>query len=192
MPSRAGRARTPTRRRGPTPSVAGKSIARPAAVRTEPSGPPAGQATFMLDVPFAERSAALAAGAAWDQHAQTWTYAGARLPAALRPYRSLPYSWERWQEEERNGARVAPHPGTGEIVLREHQIQATALGLRARQLGRSGFVIADEVGVGKTYAALNLVLKTNARDVLVVCPLGSVRSGGRRWRRWATAASASW
>jgi hypothetical protein len=126
----------------------------------------------MLDVPFAERALALAAGAVWDQQSRTWAYTGAGLPAALRPYRSLPYSWERWQEEERNGSRGAPQPGTGEVTLREHQLEATALGLRARQLGRSGFLIADEVGVGKTYAALNLALKTNARNVLVVCPLG--------------------
>src|SRR6185436_4241546 len=76
------------------------------------------------------------------------------------------------QEDERNGVSPTARPGTGEVTLRQHQLEATALGLRARQLGRSGFLIADEVGVGKTYAALNLALKTSARSVVVVCPLG--------------------
>src|SRR5439155_26935341 len=101
------------------------------------AGPPPGQTTFLLDVPFADRAAALAAGAAWDGHARAWVYTGPSLPAALHPYRSLPYSWERWQEEERNGTRPAPNPGTGGVTLRPHQLEATALGLQARQLGRS-------------------------------------------------------
>jgi hypothetical protein len=169
MPTRPAARKAPTRRaalarRAPT--------TRQAAAPTPPAGPPPGHTTFLLDVPFSDRAAAQAAGAAWDAHARAWAYTGPSLPAALHPYRSLPYSWERWQEEERNGTRPAPNPGTGDVTLRPHQLEATALGLQARQLGRSGFLLADEVGVGKTYAALNLALKTSARNVLVVCPLG--------------------
>src|SRR3954468_11100882 len=157
MPTRPART-APFRRAAPARRAPAR---RAAATRTAATSPPPGHTTFLLDVPFADRAAALTAGAAWDQHARAWAYTGARLPAALHPYRSLPYSWERWQEEERNGTRPAPHPGTGDVTLRPHQLEATALGLQARQLGRSGFLLADEVGVGKTYAALNLALKTS-------------------------------
>ena len=169
MPTRPAARKPPSRRAAPARRA---PATRPAATPTRPAGPPPGQTTFVLDVPFADRAVAQAAGATWDAHARAWAYTGASLPAALHPYRSLPYSWERWQEEERNGTRRAPNPGAGDVTLRPHQLEATALGLQARQLGRSGFLLADEVGVGKTYAALNLALKTSARNVLVVCPLG--------------------
>src|SRR5690349_11761962 len=114
MPTRPAR-KAPARRATPARRAGG---ARAVAIPARSTSPPPGQSTFLLDVPFADRAVAIAAGAAWDQHARAWAYTGPGLPAALHPYRSLPYSWERWQEGERNATRPAPNLGTGDVTLR--------------------------------------------------------------------------
>jgi superfamily II DNA or RNA helicase len=77
----------------------------------------------------------------------------------------------------------------GTITLRPHQIDAAAR--LARLLGESGgALLADEVGLGKTYVAL--ALAHDARDPLIVAPAALLpmwRSALERVRRSATLVS---
>jgi superfamily II DNA or RNA helicase len=147
----------------------------------------------VLDVPFTMRGVATATGARWDADHGVFVFAGAALPRELEPYRAQPYSWElRVQRElagephkntRTGGARVATEPArtaSRSIVLRPHQEEAVRAVLSARAADRAGFLLADDVGLGKTITAWEAVLQMPAaKRVLVVCPLAVVA----HWRR---------
>ena len=136
----------------------------------------------VIDVPFTMRGLAAASGARWDEDHHAFVWQGEALPPPLAPFGAASYSWERWVEEELNGAPTAPEPGPGppQLTPRPHQQLASRAVLRARALGRSGFLLADDVGLGKTISAWDAVLgMAEAADVLIVCPLAVIA----HWRR---------
>ena len=149
---------------------------------TAPRRAPAAPArAHALDVPFAMRAQAVAAGARWDEGHGVFVYRGTALPEALAPFRAQPYSWERAVEREINGDPPAP-PSTpaGALVLRPHQRAAVEAIVRAAGAGRGGFLLADDVGLGKTLSAWEAVRALpGARTALVVCPLAVIA----HWRR---------
>ena len=135
----------------------------------------------VLDVPFAMRAVATAAGARWDAEHGVFVYEGDALPAALAPLRPLPYSWELHVQRELDGD-AAPEPSTptGAIVLRPHQAEAVRAIAAAKRAGRPGFLLADDVGLGKTITAWQAILDLgDATTVLIVCPLAVIA----HWRR---------
>jgi hypothetical protein len=107
-------------------------------------------------------------------------YRGNTLPQALQPYRSQPYSWERRQELELNDAEPVEALPERVVELREHQKSCVAAIAAARAAGRTGFLCADDVGLGKTIETWESVrLMDDVDTVLVVCPLAVVP----HWRR---------
>jgi hypothetical protein len=141
----------------------------------------AGAHAHVLDVPFAMRGVAAAGGARWDAAHGVFVWRGQALPDALAPFRALPYSWELHVERELTGeAPSRSVAASGSIVLRPHQQEAVRAIAAARAVHRAGFLLADEVGLGKTITAWEAVLSMPAaRSVLVVCPLAVVA----HWRR---------
>lgn len=135
--------------------------------------------TFLLDVPFDDRLTAKWAGARWDPKVKKWTWRGSALPADLAAFAAPAYSWERWCEEEANGG-WQPEPTTSAITLHEHQRQAARHIAAARKAKLPGFLLADDVGLGKTYSAIAGVdaLGRGLR-ILVVAPLSVLP----HWRR---------
>ncbi|HVK78765.1 MAG TPA: DEAD/DEAH box helicase [Kofleriaceae bacterium] len=153
------------------------------AAATPASAPPASarRRVHVLDVPFAMRAVSAASGARWDASHGVFLYEGDVLPDALAPFRPLPYSWELHVQRELDGA-AAPPPSTptAAITLRPHQADAVTAILAAQAAGRPGFLLADDVGLGKTITAWQSILRLPAaRTVLVVCPLAVVA----HWRR---------
>ncbi len=135
----------------------------------------------VLEVPFAMRAQATAGGARWDEGHGVFVFRGPSLPAALAAFRSAAYSWERHVEAALNDApAAAPSRPAGEIVLRDHQRAAVqAIGLAVAG-GRPGFLLADDVGLGKTISAWEAIRSMPAaKRVLIVCPLAVVA----HWRR---------
>ncbi len=151
-------------------------------VSLEAVAPPArGARVHVLDVPFALRAVATAAGARWEAAHGVFLYEGEVLPAALAPLAAQPYSWEAHVQRLLDDAPppAASVPATT-ITLRPHQVEAVAAIARARAAGRPGFLLADDVGLGKTITAWRAVLDLPAaRTVLIVCPLAVVA----HWRR---------
>jgi hypothetical protein len=133
---------------------------------------------WVLSVGFEDRRLAKWAGASWDPDKRRWYYLGAELPAKLHPFATQRHSWERWQEDDENRRR--PEPSTGSIQLRPHQQQAADRIAAAVRTDRVGYVLADDVGLGKTFSAIAGVAATRRRcNILVLCPLSVVP----HWRR---------
>jgi superfamily II DNA or RNA helicase len=137
--------------------------------------------SFVLDVPFAMRGVATAGQARWDATHGVFLYDGRALPAALVPFQPLPYSWEMHVQRELAGA-AAPRASqpTGAIELRPHQRDAGAAIAAARKAGLPGFLLADDVGLGKTITTWQAIrAMRDVETVLIVCPLAVVA----HWRR---------
>jgi superfamily II DNA or RNA helicase len=117
------------------------------------------------------RAVAAASGARWDAEHGVFVYRGdGALPAALGPFRAAPYSWEARVERELNGAATprASVP-TGNVALRPHQRAAVDAIRAARGAGRAGFLLADDVGLGKTITAWEAVsTAAGVTSVLIV------------------------
>jgi hypothetical protein len=142
---------------------------------------PGAQALHVLDIPFAMRAVATAAGATWDAGYGVWVFAGPALPAALAPFAAAPYSWELHVQRELDG-RDPPPPSTptAAIAPRAHQQAAVRAIAAARAAGHPGFLLADDVGLGKTITAWRAILdRPDAHTILIVCPLAVVA----HWRR---------
>ncbi len=151
---------------------------------------------FLLDVPFSHRDLAKYAGARWNPKQRYWYYEGVVLPEKLATYKSQMYSPEAWAEADVNGAWVAAGP-VSNITLRDHQQTAADAIVHAYRQRLPGFLLADEVGLGKTYAAISAIgtignrRKTNPLNILVLAPLsvvahwrraiGDFGDGGHRW-----------
>lgn len=127
------------------------------------------------------RAVATASAARWDASHGVFIYEGAVLPPALAPFRALPYSWEMHVQRElapapRARATIPPQA----IQLRPHQHAAVAAIAAARAAELPGFLLADDVGLGKTITAwAALLAMPEVHSVLVVCPLSVVA----HWRR---------
>ncbi len=137
---------------------------------------------FVLDVPFAMRGVATANGARWEPERSVFVYRGAALPAGLEPFRPAPYSWEaRVQRElDRDAGPIAPSKPTASITPRAHQTEAVRAIVSAHAAKRPGFLLADDVGLGKTISAWDAIRRMpGIESVLVVCPLAVVA----HWRR---------
>ena len=134
----------------------------------------------VLEVPFAMRAVATAGGARWDAANNVFLYRGARLPAALAPFRPAQFSLEHAVEQDLNEEPAPPTPPSGQITLRPHQLEGVKAIAAARKAGRAGFLLADDVGLGKTITAWEAILRMpDAQRVLIVCPLSVVA----HWRR---------
>ena len=122
----------------------------------DPRNPSDGR-VFLLDVPFHQQKTAQQAGAQHDENLRCWAWRGSILPQSLVPFRPPPLSYERYREDDINGARWAPGIPRENIVLREHQADGVSAILAARRAGRCGMLLADDVGLGKTYTAWKAV-----------------------------------
>ena len=137
--------------------------------------------THVLDVPFAMRAVAAASQARWDASHGVHIYGGRELPLALAPFRAQPYSWEMHVQRELAGdTAIRPSKPTGAIELRPHQRDAVAAIAAARAAGLPGFLLADDVGLGKTITTWSAVREMrDVTSVLIVCPIAVVA----HWRR---------
>lgn len=146
---------------------------------------PSSDRTFVLDVPFAMRAVASAGGAKWSADHGVFVFTGQALPPALAPFAPQPYSWELHvqrilDENEGHAEPRKPSKPTGNIVPRDHQVVGTRAILEAKKRGRPGFLLADDVGLGKTITTWSAILAMpDADSVLIVAPLAVLA----HWRR---------
>ncbi len=163
------------------------TIVRPRALpAAKPKAVPTALAeATVLDVPFAMRAQATSLGAKYDAALGAFVFTGAALPKSLSAFRPARYSFEERVQRtlgtagawptKRGSASAGPRP-----TLRPHQVVAVAAIAAARAAKRPGFLLADDVGLGKTITAWEALRGfPDVRSVLVVCPLAVVA----HWRR---------
>jgi hypothetical protein len=134
----------------------------------------------VLDIPFEARPLAQMHGAPWNPAVKAFVFHGEHLPEALAPYASQPHSWERLKQDGLNGLEPSVSEPERHVVLRPHQGEAVSALLAAYEANRCGFLVADDVGLGKTMESWAGVLRMESiATVLVVCPIAVVA----HWRR---------
>ena len=134
----------------------------------------------VLDVPFAARAVATAAGARWEPEHSVFVFRGATLPPSLTAFRAAPFSWEAQVQRELGGSTPAASTPSGPLSPRPHQQLAIDAITHAARAKRPGFLLADDVGLGKTLSTWEAVRALpKVQTVLIVCPLAVIP----HWRR---------
>lgn len=137
--------------------------------------------TWFLDVPFAWRPHASAAGARWDASLRATVYRGDKLPPPLRHFLAPPMSWPWHQQYHANGSQhLIPLTQLSPTYKpRAHQGLAAQAMLDAYDAGAPGFALADEVGVGKTLSAWAFSLLAHKLNTVLIVTTSSAQA---HWR----------
>lgn len=145
---------------------------------------PAGQRWFALDLPFTGPGGWSSEGVRWDAARKMSFWPGRQLPAHLRHYAVPVWSWGWHQERDLNG-QAAPIPPPSGALWRPRAHQDVAIAhmdaIWASKTRLPGFVLADDVGVGKTMSAVGWLMRHAAdfQRVLIVSTLSVLP----HWRR---------
>lgn len=145
------------------------------------------QQIWFLDIPFEWRPAMSRLGVVWDKNYKQSVYKG-DLPVHLQPFKCQPLSWMWHQQYHANQRHLDPLTRDDAVyVARDHQKLASQSMAYAAKKGSPGFLLADEVGVGKTMSAWDFAL-TNPqyRTILIV----TTSSAQAHWRN--TVRHAGW
>lgn len=145
------------------------------------------QPIWFLDVPFEWRPVMSRLGVVWDKHYKQSVYKG-DLPEHLQPFKCHPLSWMWHQQFHANGRHLEPLTRDETVyAARAHQKTASQAMTYAAKSGSPGFLLADEVGVGKTMSAWDFALSSpQYRTVLIV----TTSSAQAHWRN--TVRHAGW
>ncbi len=106
----------------------------------------AGERLWLLDVPYGSS----APGALWVPQWKAFTHISAELPAALKPYASRPFSYQRWLEDELNTVPGSPPTAVMPKEPRHQQYEGADAIIAAAESGARQFLLADAPGTGKT------------------------------------------
>jgi hypothetical protein len=104
---------------------------------------------WVLNIPFQMRETAALLNVRWNPKYGVSTFQGNQLPWQLAGLEAQPFSREMAIQKEIN--KVAPtfHPGDGYFIPRPHQETGIEEIWKAYQAGLPGFLLADQVGLGK-------------------------------------------
>lgn len=146
--------------------------------------PEANERYFLLSVPYTHRMNVSKYGAKWQPTLKAFCYIGEVLPKELIPYRPPLYSYERFKENELNNVKKGPSIPEKNIILRDHQVEAVKSITQAHRIKRKGFLLADDVGLGKTISTWKAISSIKEiQTVLIVSPL-AVTAGWRNTIKW--------
>lgn len=139
---------------------------------------------YVVDMPFNIREEITQYGGQYNGFFKTYIVKAQTLNSALNFYVSQPYSYEAWIEKHINGKILRPEfldlfPKKDEIIPRDYQIIAEKAIRQAIDKKYGGFLLADEVGLGKTISAGLSVKFPEFKNILVVTTLGAVA----HWRK---------
>lgn len=137
---------------------------------------------YVLDVPFEDKSIE----GVWKYHSLYKTcIAHTQYPQQIpQSYRAQPYSYEAWIEKFINNNKISPDIETqfaqqDILVPRDYQHTAKNMAYKAFLAGYGGFLIADDVGLGKTVSAAAIAQLNEFNSILVVTTLAATA----HWRK---------
>lgn len=144
--------------------------------------------TWVLDIPFEWRMSMSQLGVRWDPLLKECVYVGSTLPDHLKIFKAPPLSLGWHRQYQKNQKHLEPLVQQSPPFLpRDHQWVAIKQALNAYHEGAPGFLLADEVGVGKTMSAWGFALQApQLKTVLIV----TTASAQAHWRN--TVLHAGW
>lgn len=113
-----------------------------------------GQKVHVIDAPWGFHMMAKNLGVKWHPDLKVFLYEGGVLPPMLKVFNSKDFSFERWVEDELNGQIKAIQTPTNFMTPRPHQKNAIKKILASAKAGWRGFILADNVGVGKSLSGI--------------------------------------
>jgi len=130
---------------------------------------------YVLDIPFEQRALHNLFKIKWDSEHKISIYEGEQLPELLEEFQSkiFSYSWNQYHKIHKKKPKI-------ELVEplwkpRPHQAIASEYINNAYKNKSPGFLLADDVGLGKTISAWSFVLQNKTlKDVLIVCPVAVI------------------
>lgn len=136
---------------------------------------------YVIDMPFNLRERITDYGGYYHSLYKVYIVKAAQVHEQLVPFLSQPYSYEAWIErfinnKERPGMH-SMYPQEDIIVPRDYQNSAHVMASAAKKLG--GFLLADEVGLGKTISAALVAKDSQYDSILVITTLAAVA----HWRK---------
>ena len=144
--------------------------------QTQADGP---ERTWVLSIPFTYREFAKTAGAKWDAKNKVTTFTGRALPVGLTGFESPPFSRDRLIELKLNGITdKSHHQGDGTFTPRPHQTEAIKEILKAAEHDLPGFLLADDVGLGKLQSIHDLVMTPTGPQKIGALGIGETVLGG--------------
>jgi hypothetical protein len=130
---------------------------------------------WVMDVPFEWRAWASTVGIRWDASQGVSVYSGESLPPELLPFAARPFSFEWRQQARLNPSQNwQPSPLLPAWQARPHQKEAADAMLAALRIKRVGFLLADDVGVGKTISAWDFALRSPLKKILIVTTVSAI------------------
>lgn len=140
---------------------------------------------YVARTQYADREIVKNAGFLWDPAVRTWKTKFPARAALLRPYcddsalLQLAAHFAKLEASRATDSEIAVPAPDGQTYL---SYQKAGI---AYTLGRSGTLIADEPGLGKTIQALGVINATpSIRRVLVVCPTSLKRNWAKEAEKW--------
>lgn len=137
--------------------------------------------TWVLDVPFDAREWASRQGARWRSDIRAWTWVGKSLPPMLEAFKAAPLSIEWHRQAHVNGGIHIDPPVRQQPFFEPRVHQETAIDCitAAANDGAPGFLLADEVGVGKTLSAWGFAKRSEKINTVLIVTTASAQA---HWR----------
>lgn len=140
--------------------------------------------TYVVDLPFMMREMASEIGAYFNPDHKVYLSKSEEKVKRVRQFMSQPYSYEAWIEKNINDGLVRKDlldsfATETTITPRDYQQVAVNFIMDAYYDGLGGFLLADEVGLGKTISAALTAQADDFKTILVVTTLSAIP----HWRK---------
>lgn len=139
---------------------------------------------YVVDMPFNLREQIGQYGGHFNSKYKTYIVKAYQIPNELEKFMSQPYSYEAWIEKFINNGNIRKsitdtYTQKNLIIPRDYQNDAEKIITEAINKKLAGFLLADEVGLGKTITAALMAQNKEFKSILVVTTLSAVA----HWRK---------
>lgn len=140
--------------------------------------------TFVVDIPFMLREISSEVGGYFNPEYKVFLSKSEAKANRYPQYLSQPYSYEAWIERKLNDGKsrasiTAQYADVDKLTPRDYQAEALTYIMNAYKHKLGGFLLADEVGLGKTISAALTAQQNEFKTILVVTTLSAVA----HWRK---------
>lgn len=128
--------------------------------------------TYILDIPFELKEWASYNKIKWDSDLKAFLYMGESLPEEFKVFAPKVFSYAWNKAKERGFYCEEPLLVTQLWKAKPHQKEASEAINKAYKHKSPGFLLADDVGLGKTISAWTFLLSQKMlKSILIVCPV---------------------